>query len=199
MATATQKKSNAARLGVLAVALSLVTACLLGGTMAKYVTEVTGTGSATVAKWSFKANNETTTFADINIASTAYTNINNADKNRIAPGTAGSFDIMLDATGSDVAVGYTIAFTNLSNQPTNLKFYSDKEMTQEITNLSTGLTGAIDYNATADAMKTTKTVYWKWDYQTASGDTADVENAGKDMTFDIKVIGTRKEPVAPSA
>lgn len=47
---ATQKKSYAARLGVLAVALSLVTACLLGGTMAKYVTEVTGTGSATVAK-----------------------------------------------------------------------------------------------------------------------------------------------------
>ena len=72
-------------------------------------------------------------------------------------------------------------------------------MTQEITDLSTGLTGAIDYNATADAMKITKTVYWKWAYQTASGDAADVANAGKDMTFDIKVTGTQKTPVAPAA
>lgn len=199
MTTATQKKSYASRLGVLAVALTLVTACLLGGTMAKYVTEVTGTGSATVAKWSFTANGETETFTDINIASTAYTNINNTDKNRIAPGTEGSFDITLDATGSDVAVDYTIAFSNLKNKPTNLKFYSDEAGTTEITNLATGFTGKIDYNATADAMKTTKTVYWKWAYQTGSSDATDVADSGKDMTFDIKVTGTQAEPTKKTA
>ncbi|MEI3230105.1 MAG: hypothetical protein V8S24_01915 [Gordonibacter pamelaeae] len=137
MATATQKKSNAARLGVLAVALSLVTACLLGGTMAKYVTEVTGTGSATVAKWSFKAKNQTTTLAEVNIANTAYANTN-AATGRIAPGTAGSFDIALDANGSEVAVGYAIALTNLGNMPEGLKFYSGANKTSGIT-----LTGGV--------------------------------------------------------
>ena len=200
MTTATQKKSYASRLGVLAVALTLVTACLLGGTMAKYVTEVTGTGSATVAKWSFKANGETETFTGIDLASTAYTNINNTDKKRIAPGTEGNFDIVLDASGSDVAVDYTIAFSNLQNKPTNLKFYSDKEKKTEISNLATGLAGTIELKDVATAV--TKTVYWDWAIGSSDADnSADTANgaAAKSMTFDITVTGTQKTPATPSA
>ena len=52
-----KRKSQASRLGVLALALTLVTTCLTGGTMAKYVTEVTGNATAAVAAWSFKVNN----------------------------------------------------------------------------------------------------------------------------------------------
>lgn len=192
---ATQKKSYAARLGVLAVALSLVTACLLGGTMAKYVTEVSGTGSATVAKWSFTANGKTDTFGSIDLAKTAYTNV--AEK-KIAPGTEGSFDIVLDASGSDVAVNYNIAFSNLQNKPANLKFYSDKEKSTEISDLATGLTGTIDYDSAANAMKVTKTVYWDWAIGSSDlNNSADTTNgtAAELMAFDIKVTGTQQTPV----
>ncbi|MDN4469665.1 hypothetical protein [Gordonibacter sp. RACS_AR68] len=197
MATATQKKSYAARLGVLAVALSLVTACLLGGTMAKYVTEVTGTGSATVAKWSFTANGKTDTFGSIDLAKTAYTNV--AEK-KIAPGTEGSFDIVLDASGSDVAVDYTIAFSNLQNKPKNLKFYSDKDKSTEISDLATALTGTIELKDVGTAV--TKTVYWDWAIGSSDADNStDTANgtAAKSMTFDIAVTGTQKTPVAPAA
>ena len=51
------KKNHAARLGALALALTLVSTCLMGGTLAKYTTTVTGTATATVAKWVFNANN----------------------------------------------------------------------------------------------------------------------------------------------
>ena len=52
-----KKRSYAARFGAMALTLTLVTACLLGGTMARYVTEVSGSATAAVAAaWSFKAN-----------------------------------------------------------------------------------------------------------------------------------------------
>lgn len=201
------KKSYAARLGVLVVALTLVSTCLLGGTMAKYVTDVTGTGSATVAKWSFKATNGTDTTANVDLASTAYGNV--AEK-KIAPGTEGSFDIEIDASGSEVAVDYTIAFSNLQNKPDNLKFYADKEGKTEILDLGNykGLNGTI----TLDKVNTkvTKTVYWKWPYETGSGDAikaADVvdttagakeTDGDRKVSFDIKVTGTQKAPEEPT-
>lgn len=196
------KKKTVGRLGVVALALTLISTCLMGGTLAKYTTEVTGTGSATVAKWSFKANDQTATFTDIDLASTAYTNV--AAK-KIAPGTEGSFDIKLDASGSEVAVKYEIAFSNLKNKPANLKFYTNEACTDEITDLtSKTLTDTIEL---ADVeTPVTKTIYWKWAYETNSGDAADT-NAGKGanadatskMTFDIKVTGTQATPEKQTA
>lgn len=47
------KKNHAARLGALALALTLVSTCLMGGTLAKYTTTVEASAKATVAKWDF--------------------------------------------------------------------------------------------------------------------------------------------------
>lgn len=190
----TRKRSYAARLGILAVALALTSTCLLGGTMAKYATEVTGTGSATVAAWSFKANGKTDTFA-VDLAKTAYTNIDNTGGNKIAPGTEGSFDVKLDASGSDVAVDYSIEFSKPTNVPAGLKFYSDSGFGTEIAVASGSVTGMIAADA---ADKTaTKTIYWKWPFTTNdAGDTADT-TVGKDakaVSIDIKVTGTQVKP-----
>ncbi|WP_418252314.1 hypothetical protein [Gordonibacter urolithinfaciens] len=187
---ATQKKSYAARLGVLAVALSLVTACLLGGTMAKYVTEVSGTGSATVAAWSFKANDQTKEFT-VDLADTANTNV---ATDRIAPGTKGSFGIKVDATGSETALDYTIAFSNLTNMPDGLKFYSDIDRTIAITDLATykGFDGGIALTEVGTPV--TKTVYWEWAYEgDNTKDTAAGTNASKAASFKITVTGTQKD------
>ena len=53
-----KKRFNFGRLGALALALTLITTCLTGGTLAKYTSSTVGTGTATVAKWAvvLKAN-----------------------------------------------------------------------------------------------------------------------------------------------
>lgn len=186
---ATKRKSNVARIGVLALALALVSACLLGGTLAKYSTAVTGTGSATVAKWSFTANGGTDEF-DVSLVDETQTGV---AEGKIAPGAKGSFDIVLDASGSEVAVDYTIAFSKLTDMPDGLKFYSDSNRKNAIDDLGTykGLNGTIDW---ADVDKqVTKTVYWAW----AEGD--DDTAVGKDPkagTFAITVTGTQKTEAA---
>lgn len=185
-----KKKSYVARLGVLALALTLVTTCLTGGTMARYVTEVTGAATATVAKWSFKANSQTQNFT-VNLTDTTL-NGKVAD-GKIAPGTDGSFDISIDADGSEVALDYTIAFSNMENKPSNLKFYSDPNFKTEISDLATysGLNGTI--TLTDIGTPVTKTVYWQWAY----GDAVEPDQAtitGKDMTFTITVTGTQQNP-----
>lgn len=185
-------KSNfVARLSVLTIALTLVTTSLIGGTLAKYTTEVTGTGSATVAKWSFKAyekNGGEGSFA-VTLTDTANTNVTSG---KIAPGSKGSFDIVIDASGSETALDYTIKFDNIQNQIANLKFYSDADRKNEITDLTntTALNGII---ALADVETTViKTVYWEWkdDVKNNASDTAEGV-AAKKMTFNIKVTGTQ--------
>lgn len=188
---ATKRKSNAARVGVLALALALVSACLLGGTLAKYSTEVTGTGSATVAKWSFTANGATDKF-DVSLVDETQTGV---AEGRIAPGAKGSFAIELDANGSEVAVDYTIAFSNLTGMPDGLKFYSDSDRKNAIDDLGAyeGLNGTIALANVGTSV--TKTVYWAW----AEGADAEDTVVGKDPkagTFAVTVTGTQKTDAA---
>ena len=89
--------------------LAIIIVAFIGGNVySKYVSEVRGNGLAQVATWSFKVNGQQQDVQTINLASTAQpdTLINN----KIAPGTKGSFDIIVDGTGSDVAIDYKIEF-----------------------------------------------------------------------------------------
>lgn len=198
------KTNHAARLGALALALTLVSTCLMGGTLAKYVTEVTGTATAMVAKWSFDAKN-----GDKSIATQEYKIDLGDTTNRvayegtdikegvIAPGTEGSFSIVVDAADSEVGVDYKIEFSNLLNKPTNLKFYAGENFTEEISDLEAfaGFKGTIDANAAEK--KVTKTVYWKWPYETSNGNKDDTKDSTIDkITLDITVTGTQVTPEA---
>lgn len=188
-------KSNfVARLSVLTIALTLVTTSLIGGTLAKYTTEVTGTGSAEVAKWSFKANEKSggSDKFTVNLADTVDKNPN-VTSGKIAPGSKGSFDIKIDATGSETALDYKIEFTNIQNPIANLKFYPDASRTDG-TEIDLTTTNAFDGSiALAETnKKVTKTVYWEW--KDGVNNTSDTEAgvAATKMTFDIKVTGTQK-------
>ena len=50
------KRRRTTRLGVVALALTLITMTMTGGTLAKYTAEVTGDTTATVAKFAFDLN-----------------------------------------------------------------------------------------------------------------------------------------------
>lgn len=170
-----------------------------GQTFAKYVTEVRGEGVAEIATWSFKVNGGSEQVQTINLAST-YDN-ETLVGNKIAPGTSGSFKIIVDGTGSDVGIDYKIKFSGESTKPTNLKFIYDGTEYNTISELENILSGTI--NANDENKEKTFEIGWKWDYETgsdsteiANNDAVDTQNA-KDIaqyTFNVTVSGTQVVP-----
>lgn len=197
-----KKKVYAARLGVTALALTLVTTCLMGSTLARYVTEVTGSANATVAKWSFKANNSTAaTFADIDLGRTAYDS-STITAGVIAPGTSGSFDIVIDGTGSEVGIDYEIKLEAATDTtfPDDMMF-STEAITEAKPGkgfsefIKTAIKGSVDQSDGAEAMKKTVTIYWAWPLDGgADKDAKDTAMNDKDLSIDITVTGKQAAP-----
>ncbi len=105
---------------------SMILSFLGGKSYSKYVSEVRGDGMAEVATWSFKVNGQKEQVQTIQLGSTC--NNETLINNKIAPGTRGSFNIIVDGTGSDVGIQYQIKFTTQTNKPNNLKFvYENQE------------------------------------------------------------------------
>ncbi len=187
------KKLHAARLGALALTLTLISTCLAGGTLARYTSAVTGTGTANIAKWSidFKHKNgagaadSKTANYDIDLKDTKDTNtLVNSDK--IAPGDKGSFEVQIDGKDSEVAYEYKIELTttNFSGTAGNVKFYSDADRKKEWKNETDFTKVALDDVDTA----ITKTIYWEW--EGGEGNNANDTTAGvaaASPTFTVKL------------
>lgn len=201
-----KKKHNVVgALGKTAVALTLISTCLVGGTLAKYTSEVTGTGSAIAAKWNvaFKSGDNAASAtqmqtADFNFADLKDTRTDSGDlvaDGKIAPGSTGVFAVEIDGTGTEVAYDYKITLTTTALNSVPIKFYSDQSMTMEITS-GTPLKGTIAVDE--QNKKTSQPIYWKWVTPIANGDTADT-TVGKDIdanrkgTFTVKLEATQKQ------
>jgi len=190
------KKRNS--LSLLLLLLVFVSGAFVVGTYAKYVSTVNGSGTATVAKWNFATDNEVVDFT-VNLAE-KYDASTLVD-GKIAPGTEGSFDIKLVNT-SDVAANVEVALDEIDNVPTNLKFYSNEEMTDELVPGEGTMTGVIK---AGDATGMTAKIYWKWAYESSTGEPASIANGdaadtadGEEpatLTIGVTVTGTQ---VAPS-
>lgn len=184
---------------IVAILLVILVSFFCGRAFAKYKAEVKGSGTAEIANWVFKVNGKEDQIQKIDLLST-YDNETLID-NKIAPGTSGKFDIILDATGSDVGVNYQVKFLNESEKPQNLIFVYDNNEYSTIQDLEQNLTGTIDAN---EENKTrTITIEWKWKYETGSteeeinqNDIIDTETAKqiRNYTFDVNVIGIQVEP-----
>ena len=192
-----KKRSYVSCLGALAVAMTLVTTSLTGGTMAKYATEVTGSATATVAAWSFKANGQEATMTGIDLGSTA----NRASYNEgtikegvIAPGTKGSFEIVVDGTGSEVGIDCSIIISKdgANGLPDGFIFKVDGTSYT----LGESITKKIDYDGAADAMKKPITVTWEWPNGNATASDNDNAYNDKDLTLKITVTGTQQTPTS---
>ena len=184
---------------VICAILAIILSFMIGKTFAKYVSEVKGAGTAEIANWVFKVNGKEDVVQNVNLLSTYHneTLINN----KVAPGTSGSFNIVVDATGSEVGLDYAIEFLNESQKPQNLIFiYEDKPYTT-IQDLEKDLSGTI--NANDENKIRTITVNWEWQYETGENaneidqnDIIDTNNAKQleNYTFDIHVKGTQVMP-----
>ena len=185
---------------LLLVALSAILLSFIGGqAYAKYMSKVTGKGTADIASWSFKVNENEEKMQTISLKSK--TNNSTLLNNKIAPGTEGEFQIKLDATGSDVGINYIVKFENETHKPTNLKFMYDGKTYNSLSELQKDLTGVIN----ADEQEKTKvlTVGWSWKYETGStqteitaSDLIDTKEAKeiKNYTFDVVISGTQIAP-----
>ena len=192
------KKSK--KIVLIIVSISLLLLTFIGGqTYAKYISRVTGQGTADIASWSFKVNENEEKMQTISLKS----NINNSTlvNNKIAPGTEGNFQIKIDATGSEVGVNYIIKFEKESNKPTNLKFIYNEKTYNSLSELQQDLTGII--NANEQNKIKTLNIGWKWAYETGNNkqsiennDLIDTKEAKQinDYTFNVIISGTQVMP-----
>lgn len=182
------KKNTKKIAAMLLVAVVAVGSYFISGTYAKYTSSASGESTARVAKWDFKVGSTnittTNTFtfnlfdtikeSDTTTVETDVVAANGKDK-LVAPGTGGSFDIVL-TNDSEVSAKYGIDYTltNTANIPV--------EFSTNGTNWSNDLTDVVadDTNTklTANGGTVTKTVKWRWAYETGTspyteGDTAD--------------------------
>ena len=192
-------KNNTKPLVILLV-LTLITATIFSMyAYSKYKTTLTGNGTATVAKWSFKVNGQTQTIPDIDLTQTMDAH-NNVAEGKIAPGTSGHFDLELDATGSEVSIDYNIKLA-ITEKPTNLKFYLDNTYETEIAETEgiLNVSGSIPLETIDTPL--IKTIYWQWPYETGltesevkENDKTDTIDSEKKVTMTITVTGTQRNP-----
>jgi len=120
---------------------------------------------------------------------------------RIAPGTAGSFEINIDGSGAGVAIFYTVNFQNETEKPKNLKFKYDGKEFESIELLNHWIVGTI--HGDTDAQQRSFIIEWEWPYETGNTpeeiaenderDTIDAKNIS-DYRFDVVVTGTQVQP-----
>ena len=192
------KKKTKIVLIVIVIAVILVS--FIGGqAYAKYMSKVTGNGVGEIAQWRFKVNENEEKMQTISLNSTIY-NFTLAN-GRIAPGTAGSFEINIDGSGSGVAIFYTVNFQNETEKPKNLKFKYDGKEFESIELLNHWIVGTI--HGDTDAQQRSFIIEWEWPYETGNTpeeiaenderDTIDAKNIS-DYRFDIVVTGTQVQP-----
>ena len=149
---------------------------------AMFGTSVVGYASYGVAPWSIdvKINNSN----DLNIDLKDTIIENNYNNLKVVPGSKGVIPVLLDFSGSDVEAYYTIKVGEDSELPSNIKFYSDSNFTQELSasNLSSNYV-TIDNNIDPIELL----IYWQWVF------TDDDESlwADKEITLDLVIEATQ--------
>ena len=118
-------KSNKQKAGLMAlVALAAIGSYFIAGTYAKYISEISGSGTATVAKWKWKINNTditssaTNTFT-FNLLETVKDSDGTSSESDVAsgllaPGMTGEFTIDI-TNNSEVNANYAINFSESSS------------------------------------------------------------------------------------
>ncbi len=182
--------------------LSLVSLSLVGMTLSNYTSSSDGSGHVNVAKWTdiqFVSDGVTSDANEdfiFNLYDTKVVNAN-VDEQHIAPGDKGSFSVEFGS--AEVAYTYSLSVETLDSSVAgiaNIKFYSDAEMSVELSNESdvvVNLDDAID--------GFTKIIYWKWDYDSGTdADALDTEDGlaydSQDYVFSINIEATQIEASA---
>ena len=212
------KKKNAGLTALIALLLIITTVASCVGlyAWAKYISSQNGQATAQIAKWNFnvslKAGDNTVTLGEQNI-DLVTTEYNHVASHRIAPGTAGEFDIIIDTTGTEVDLQYDVTLT-LANCPRNITFSKKGPGEADATVISAGGAGNTlsrtltfsKYVSHSQNGTFTEKIYWNWPYELTGNDPStgeeytaaqkeewdgrDNADQGKTVTMNITVTGT---------
>ena len=180
------KKKNT----LLIIALLLlvgISSIFVAGTYAKYTSTISGvSGTASIAKWTFRTNNESVTM-NINFSETY--DASTLVANKIAPGTSGSFTIALSNAGGETGVDYTLTFGTITPTIAGLTLSNGGNT---LTSSST-VTGHIDPNGSD-----TVTIDWVWAYESGNdpADTTLGETNGASLSVPVTITGVQTQPSA---
>ena len=175
------------------------------------MTEVTGSATAAVAAWSFKADSIDSvgeTFTKINLGDTTHRQAYDSGDiaaDVIAPGTKGSFNIVIDGSGSEVGIDYAVKIAAGKDVilPDDLVFSTEAitadKPGEKLADFSIP-ESTIDYSNTSDNMKKTITVNWEWAFEGSNAVSSnDNTYAGKKWTLDITITGKQTTPETTTA
>ena len=172
------KRNKLFILGICTVMVALVSLSLVSGTWARYTSTVSGSDTATVAKWNWTYNGgslattgegEKLTFG---LFETIVDTVDGAtdedvDAGLIAPGTKGQFKLSF-TNASEVNAEYTVTFSS-SEEVAPIEYSLDgSHWVDTIAELSTtpGSPVQVDMGQSAEI-----TVYWQWAFEPAAGGT----------------------------
>ena len=175
----------------------IVCVCIVfGRAYAKNSSQIKGEGNAKIAKWDFKVNGEGTQIKSVNLRST---NIKESlTEGKIAPGTQGFFEIIVDTSEADVSIDYEIKFENETRKPSNLIFRYENIESKSLKDLEEVLKGSIKKEDT-EKIKIFE-IEWEWKYENGNdfqaiykNDEIDTKEALQlsNYTFDILVSGVQ--------
>lgn len=111
-------------------------------------------GDVQAAKWDFKINDNDLSELSINLANTLINN--NYSTTKVIPGTKGVINLSLDFSSVEVSAIYSVTLSEKTSLPTNLKIYSDADMTKEFM----GFSG--DIKVASSSKTINKKIYWQW-------------------------------------
>ena len=184
---------------VIFIILAIVLVLIVGFAYAKYVTSKNGEAQAEIAEWNvaIKINGDTDENIVVDLAQTRNNQKEEVEvqDGYVAPGTAGMFNIEVNAENSEVSLEYeinmNIDYGDNEKFPQNLIFYSDPDMQNAFyhTDNTIKLNGFIGYN---DSEKTdTIPIYWKWAYETGITD----KEKQKNDDLDSEWMGKKVNPL----
>lgn len=190
-----KKKNYTMRIAAGVMTAALLSTCAISSTFAKYTSESTGTATARVAKWDIQINSTSmktaTTMFDFDLFDTtydsdsSYTVKSSGTDNVIAPGTTGSFALVIN-NSSEVTATYEIDYTvtNSASIPVEFSVDNGTSWTHDLTDV-TAVTLAMGSSETI-------TVQWKWEFSgDDSTDTGLGEKGTDTLTVSAKVTATQ--------
>ena len=163
-------KKNTKKIAVLLlVAFVAVGSYFVAGTYAKYTSEISGTGTGTVAKWAWTIGSDTITsaqdvtngfsfdlFKTMKEADTTTAEAN-VDTDLIAPGTGGSFSLAI-TNDSEVDAEYTVTFTETNTEGIPIEYSTDGQTwVTGVSGFNVSSATPINRDATANI-----TIKWRW-------------------------------------
>lgn len=194
------KKNRMMRLASVLLVAVLMTTCTISGTFAKYVTEVTATDNARVARWGI----DSTAMVAFDLFDTAYGDTVNSQygDNVIAPGTTKTETVKLSYVGQAVApeVDYTIDLDVVAEESgvaasiaanPNIDWFFNGVWFETWDEMITAING---YHESVDANDLPKIVEegiqlgWNWAFETAGDAAQDVMDTNMGNAADLAEV-----------